>query len=134
MPPTVTEMKYGISRTLDISYEDAVAKTKAALKEQGFGVLSEIDIRAAMKEKLDIDVPKHIILGACNPPLAHQALTAEPSISLLLPCNVTVRDVGGKTEVAMIDANQMMGFVGNPALEPVAKQANEKLREALEAL
>lgn len=134
MPPTITEMKYGISRVLDVSYEDAVAKTRAALKEQGFGVLSEIDIRAAMKEKLDIDVPKHIILGACNPPLAHQALTAEPSISLLLPCNVTVRDVGGKTEVAMIDASQMMGFVGNPALEPVANQANEKLRKALEAL
>lgn len=134
MPPSIKQMKYGFSRLLDVSYEEAVAKTKAALKEQGFGVLSEIDIRAAMKEKLDIDVPKHLILGACNPPLAHQALTAEPSISLLLPCNVTVREVEGKTEVAMIDASQMMGFVGNPQLTSIAAQANEKLRKALEAI
>jgi uncharacterized protein (DUF302 family) len=134
MPPSIKQMKYGISRLLDVSYEEAVTKTRAALKEQGFGVLSEIDIRAAMKEKLDIDVPKHLILGACNPPLAHQALTVEPSISLLLPCNVTVREVEGKTEVAMIDASQMMGFVGNPQLTSIATQANEKLRKALEAI
>jgi uncharacterized protein (DUF302 family) len=125
---------YGYSRTIDVSFEEAVERTKAALKEQGFGVLAEIDIQAAMKEKLGLDLPPHLILGACNPQLAHRALEAEPEISLLLPCNVVVRERAGRVEVSAIDAERMMSFVGNPALEPVAREANERLRKAVDSL
>lgn len=130
----IDQGKYGFIKVVPYGYEEAVEKTKAALKEQGFGVLAEIDIRKALKEKLDVDTPSYLILGACNPPLAHRALIAEPSIGLLLPCNVTVRDNGGRIEVATIDAEQMMGFIGNAALAPIAAEANDRLRKALEAV
>ena len=125
---------YGYSRDVDLGFDDAVERTKAALKEQGFGVLAEIDIQAAMKEKLGLDLPPHLILGACNPHLAHRALEAEPEISLLLPCNVVVRERDGRVEVAAIDAERMMSFVGNPALEPIAREASERLRKAVDAV
>jgi uncharacterized protein (DUF302 family) len=125
---------YGYSRSVDGSFDEAVESTKAALKEQGFGVLAEIDIQAAMKEKLGLDMPAHRILGACNPQLAHRALEVEPEISLLLPCNVVVRERDGRVEVSAIDAERMMSFVANPALEPIAREANERLRKAVDAV
>jgi uncharacterized protein (DUF302 family) len=111
-----------------------VERVKAALKEQGFGVLAEINVRQALQEKLGIDFPAYVILGACNPQLAHRALTTEPQIGLLLPCNVVVREDRGATEVVVIDARQMMQVVGNPQLEPIAEEANQRLRKALEAV
>lgn len=127
-------VKYGFARTVDMSYEDAVERVKAALKEEGFGVLAEIDVRRAMQEKLGIDFPKYVILGACNPQLANRALSLEPHVGLLLPCNVVVREQAGVTEVSVIDARQMMAFVGNQALAPVAEEANQRLSRALAAL
>jgi uncharacterized protein (DUF302 family) len=127
-------VKYGFARTVDMSYENAVERVKAALKEEGFGVLAEIDVRRAMQEKLGIDFPKYVILGACNPRLANRALSLEPHVGLLLPCNVVVREQAGVTEVSVIDARQMMAFVGNQALAPVAEEANQRLSRALAAL
>lgn len=126
--------KYGSTRIVDLSYEQAIERTKAALKEQGFGVLSEIDIQKAMKEKLGIEFPRHLILGACNPNLARQALEVEPSLGLLLPCNVVIRETEGKIEVAVIDAEQMLSFTGNDTLRPIAEQANTRLKNALAAV
>ena len=134
MASTNTTSGYGYSRSVEMSFDEAVERTKVALKEQGFGVLAEIDIRAAMKEKLGLDVAPHLILGACNPELAHRALEAEPEISLLLPCNVVVRERDGGVQVSAIDAERMMSFVGNPALEPIAREANERLRKAVDSL
>lgn len=125
---------YGYRRTVDHTFDDAIERAKAALKEQGFGVLAEIDIQKAMKEKLDLEVPPHRILGACNPHLAHRALELEPEISLLLPCNVVVQERDGRVEVATIDAEQMLAFAGNDALEPIAREANERLRKAVDAV
>jgi len=124
----------GYSRTVDVGYEEAVERTKAALKEQGFGVLSEIDIREKFKEKLGVDGPPHVILGACNPQLAHRALEVQPDLSLLLPCNVVVRERDGAVEVSAVDAQKMMEVVGNPELEPIARDANERLRKAVDAV
>ena len=87
-----------------------------------------------MREKLGVDMPRHLILGACNPQLAHRALEAEPDISLLLPCNVVVREREGRVLISAIDAEQMMSFVGNPALEPIAREAGERVRRAVDAL
>lgn len=97
-------------------------------------MLAEIDVRRAMQEKLGIDFPKYVILGACNPQLANRALSLEPHVGLLLPCNVVVREQAGVTEVSVIDARQMMAFVGNQALAPVAEEANQRLGRALAAL
>jgi uncharacterized protein (DUF302 family) len=126
---------YGIATTLDTDFANAVARTRAALATQGFGVLTEIDVAATMKTKLDIDMPAYLILGACNPPLAHQAITADASIGLLLPCNVVVRDLGdGKVLVEAMNPDVMVTATGNSELEPVAAQAREKLSAALSAL
>lgn len=124
---------FGIRRTLHLSYDEAVARTKQALQEQGFGVLSEIDMQQKLKEKLDVDTRPYVILGACNPPLAWKALQAEPEIGLLLPCNVIVYDAGnGETVVSAVDPDSMMSVAGkNEALEEVAKDARERLEAAL---
>lgn len=129
--------KYGFSRTVDIPYEEAVKKTTAALKEEGFGVLCEIDIKEKLKEKLGVDFRRYIILGACNPPLAYKTLQEEINIGLLLPCNVVVyeADEVGKSVVAAIDAKAMLSVVGsNPTLDSVATEVNEKLRRVVVAL
>ncbi len=131
---TMTRQGYGFSKVVALPYEEAVKQIKEKLKEQGFGVLAEIDVRAAMKEKLNVDFPNYVILGACNPPLAHRALQAEPRLGLLLPCNVVVRQVGGGTEVATIDAEAMLALVNNDELRPIAREANERLQNALKAL
>jgi uncharacterized protein (DUF302 family) len=128
--------RYGISTTLPLGYDDAVARTKAALSAEGFGVLSEIDVAATMKKKLDVDFRPYVILGACNPPLAHQALTAERDIGLLLPCNVIVYagDQPGHSVVAVMDPVQALQLTGNDQVRPLAEQVRVRLTRVLEAL
>jgi len=126
---------YAISTTLEAGYAESVERTRAALAEQGFGVLTEIDVAATMKAKLGKDMLPHLILGACNPPLAHQALTLEPSIGLLLPCNVVVRSLDDThTLVEAMDPAVMVTATGNPELATVAEQARERLVIALNTL
>ena len=115
-------------------FDQAIEKVTAALKAEGFGVLSDIDIRKAMKEKLGVDMPGYRILGACNPPLAHQALQAEPEIGLLLPCNVTVRDLGDRVSIGFLDPQMMVQLTGNPQVNQVADQATERLDRVRKAL
>lgn len=125
---------YGYGRTLDLPFDITVQRTKDSLKAQGFGVLCEIDIKEKLKEKLGVDFANYIILGACNPPLAYQALQQEMDLGLLLPCNVIVYEKGGKSFVAAIDAAKMLSIVGNPALEATAGQVNDKLQRVIDAL
>jgi uncharacterized protein (DUF302 family) len=127
--------KYYFSKTVDLSYEDAIARVTEELKKEGFGVLTEIDVQATLKKKLDVDFRSYKILGACNPPFAYKALQAERNIGLMLPCNVVVQDAGnGKTEVAAIDPRVAMSRVENPALEPVATEIQAKLQRVIENL
>ncbi len=126
-------MQYYTSRRLNTSFDDAVNRMTDALKQEGFGVLTEIDVRETLKKKLDVDVPRYRILGACSPPNAHQALQAEPLIGLMLPCNVVVRDAGdGTVEVAVIDPVASMQAVDNPKLNEIAGMIRDRLRAALE--
>ncbi|HUP46896.1 MAG TPA: DUF302 domain-containing protein [Thermoanaerobaculia bacterium] len=125
---------YGIRKIVSLPFGQAVVKITEALKEQGFGVLSEIDIRAKLKEKLDVEFPNYLILGACNPPLAHKALQAEPEIGLLLPCNVIVYESEGKTVVSAVDPDAMLGIVSNPAVAEVAADAKRRLTAAIASL
>lgn len=125
---------YGFGKKVDLPYEQAVERTKEVLKTQGFGVLTEIDVKKTMKEKLDADFQPYVILGACNPPLAHKALTAEPEIGLLLPCNVVVHQDGDGSRVMVMDPEAALGIVHNPALEEVAREAKSRLQKALEEL
>jgi uncharacterized protein (DUF302 family) len=128
-------MAYGIRSTLDQPFDAAVAAVRAALGEQGFGILTEIDLAATLKKKLDVDVAPQVILGACNPPLAHRALQAEESIGLLLPCNVVVRAADDdRTIVEALDPLIMVEVTGNTALQPVADDAAARLRAAMDAL
>lgn len=128
-------MNYYLSRVMTLSYEDAEARTRASLEKQGFGVLTEIDVKATLKKKLDADFRKYIILGACNPPFAHRALQAEAQIGLLLPCNVVVQDrEDGTVEVSAIDPVVAMQVVDNPRLAPIAKEIRTRLQQALEDL
>jgi uncharacterized protein (DUF302 family) len=126
--------KYGFSKAVNLPYTEAVEKTRAALKEEGFGVLCEIDIREKLKEKLGVDFRNYVILGACNPPLAYETLQQELNIGLLLPCNVVVYEDAGRTVVAAIDAAKMLSVVGNPKLTATAEVVNEKLRRAVESI
>lgn len=134
MPAAITALKYGSSKSVAGTFDNTVERVKKALQEQGFGVQAEIDLSKALKEKLGVDVPRQLILGACNPQLAYQALEAEPEVSLLLPCNVTVSQKAGAVEVAVIDAGRLMEFVGNPALQPLAQEANRRLQAVLQAI
>ena len=128
-------MSYYLSKTLETPFEAAVEKVTEALKKEGFGVLTEIDMQATMKKKLDVDIQKYRILGACNPPLAYQAIQAEDKIGLMLPCNVIVQEVaGGGTEVAAIDPVASMQAVNNPKLGEVGEQVREKLRRVIDSL
>ncbi len=125
---------YGFGVRTDLPYEQAVDRTKAALKAEGFGVLSEIDVKATMKQKLDVDFERYVILGACNPQLAHRALTEEHELGLLLPCNVVVHEHNDATVVSAADPEVMLGVVDNPVLSDIAREAKERLRRALESL
>ena len=129
--------KYGFSKTVDIPYAEAVEKTRAALKEEGFGVLSEIDIKEKLKEKLGVDFRRYVILGACNPPLAYKTLQQQLDIGLLLPCNVIVyeADDTNKSVVSAVDAKAMLSVVGNNAtLDQVAGEVNERLQRVINSL
>jgi uncharacterized protein (DUF302 family) len=127
---------YGFTTTLTgTSFEQALARTIAALKAEGFGVLSDIDVQHAMKEKLGVDMPPYRILGACNPALAHQALQAVPDIGLLLPCNVIVREEAReRVVIGFLDPQTMVNLAGKPGVKTVADAAEERLRRACESL
>lgn len=128
------DVGYGYARSVGISFEAAVHQAQEALKSEGFGVLCEIDIKDKLKEKIGVDFTKYLILGACNPSLAYNALQQEMNIGLLLPCNVVVYEKDGKSFVAAVDAAKMLTMVGNPALEPTARQVNEKLRRVIDKI
>ncbi|KQW37760.1 DUF302 domain-containing protein [Rhizobacter sp. Root404] len=127
---------YGFTTTLTgLSFDEAIVKTTAALKAEGFGILSDIDVQHAMKEKLGKDMSPYRILGACNPPLAYQAVTAVPDIGLLLPCNVIVREEApGRVVVGFLDPQIMVNLVGKPEVRSVADAAEQRLRRACEGL
>jgi len=125
---------YGITTKLNLPYAEAVERTKAALKEVGFGVLTEIDVKKTLKEKLGIDTESYVILGACNPPLAHRALSADPFVGLLLPCNVIVYEQDGRSVVSAVDPISMVSGLESPALEEVAREVRPKLERAIRTL
>ena len=128
--------RYGISTTIPLGYDAAVARTKEALAAEGFGVLSEIDVAATMKKKLDVEFRPYVILGACNPPLAHRALTAERDIGLLLPCNVIVYadDIPGRSVVAAMDPVEALQLTGNDGIAPLAEEVKARLTRVLQSL
>lgn len=130
----VTQTPYGLTRQLSVPYDEAVVRVKAALKEEGFGVLTEIDVQDTLRQKLGKEFRRYDIIGACNPPLALRALEAELQVGLLLPCNVVVYEDGASTTVAAFDPEAAMGLADNPALEEVAKEAKAGLKRALERL
>jgi uncharacterized protein (DUF302 family) len=131
----MSELSLGITTVLNLDYEQAREQTIAALKEQGFGVLTEIDVKATMKAKLDVDFQRYVILGACNPPLAFQALSTDKNVGLMLPCNVVVYDNGdGTSTVSALNPMAAMGVVGNPGLDAMATAATAKLTAAMARL
>jgi uncharacterized protein (DUF302 family) len=119
---------------LDLSYDEAIETVTTALQNQGFGLLTEIDVKATLKKKLDVDFRRYVILGACNPTLAHQALTAELEIGLLMPCNVIVYEDGDGSVVSIADPNAMVEMTGSTRLEGVAAEARAKLQLVIDAL
>ncbi|HZC52087.1 MAG TPA: DUF302 domain-containing protein [Mycobacterium sp.] len=126
---------YGTAVTVEANFDDTVERTREALADQGFGVLTEIDVAATMRAKLGVDMPPYVILGACNPPLAHEALGIDPSLGLLLPCNVVVRTIDDRhTLVEAMDPNVMVTATGNARLGPVAEQAAARLATAIDRL
>ncbi len=125
-------MNYNYKREVDLSYEAAVSKVTAELKKEGFGIPSQIDVKALLKEKLHVDFHKYVILGACNPPFAYQALQAEPDIGLMMPCNVVVYEKSGKTYVACILPTLSMSMVGNEKLRVIAEQVEQKLKKVID--
>jgi uncharacterized protein (DUF302 family) len=127
-------LNYEFRTHINLPFEAAVEKVTAALKEEGFGVLTEIDVKATLRKKLGVDFRKYVILGACNPSLAHQALNAQLEIGLLLPCNVIVYEENGASVVSIVDPIAMLGVVENPALNPVAGEARTRLQRVTKAL
>lgn len=127
--------RVGIGHTLDGAFEDVLRRTEEALKAEGFGVLTRIDVKATMKEKLGAEFAPYVILGACNPPLAHRALTAEPEVGLLLPCNVVVRETAdGRVRVEAIDAGMMASLFPDSGLAPVAGEVSDRLSRVISSL
>jgi uncharacterized protein (DUF302 family) len=123
---------YTLSATTPLPFDQAVERVREELKADGFGVLCEIDVQATMKEKLGVDGEPYLILGACNPPLAHRALEAEPELGVLLPCNVVVYERGGETHISAIDAERMLSIVGNEEIAPVAAEVRRRLAAVVE--
>ena len=129
------DTKFGFGKPVDLGFEEAIETVTAELDKEGFGILTEIDVQATLKKKLGEDMPPYRILGACNPPLAHQAVSAVPEIGLLLPCNVLVReDDEGKVHVSFMDPGSVLGLVDNPDVVPLAEQVRAKLERVLAAL
>jgi uncharacterized protein (DUF302 family) len=128
-------MDYTFNTRLSTSFDDAVEKVREELSKEGFGVLTEIDVQATLKKKLDVDFKKYMILGACNPPFAYKALQAEDKIGAMLPCNVVVIEQGsGDIEIAAVDPVASMQAVSNPGLEPVAQEVRSKLQTVIDRL
>lgn len=126
---------YGFSVDTKLSVEEAEAKVRELLKQEGFGVLTEIDVQRILKDKLGVEFRPYRVLGACNPPLSHRALEAEPGIGLLLPCNAVVEaGSAGGARVSFLDPESALGLVGNPELEPIAKEAAQRLRRVADRL
>ncbi len=123
---------YTLSTSTERPFADAVERVRAELKTEGFGVLCEIDVQATLKEKLGVEGEPYLILGACNPPLAHRALTAEPELGTLLPCNVVVYERDGATHISAVDAARMLSLVDNDALAPVAAEVRTRLAAVVE--
>jgi uncharacterized protein (DUF302 family) len=125
---------YALKTRVDLPYEEAVDKVTTALREEGFGVLTEIDVQETLRKKLDVPFRRYLILGACNPPLAHRALLTDLEIGLLLPCNVIVYEDGAGSIVSIADPEAMMQVAGNDELEPIAREARERLERVRAAL
>ncbi len=125
-------MKYGFSKQVNLSFDQTIEKVTDELKKEGFGVLTTIDVQDTLKKKLDVDFKRYTILGACNPPFAHQALQAEEDIGLLLPCNVIVHEKEGKTEVAAFDPMVMTKIVENEQMVEIAKEVKQRLQRVIE--
>lgn len=129
------DIKYGFGKTVELTFDQAIERVTQALQGEGFGVLADIDVAGAMKKKLNQDMPPYRILGACNPPLAHRALTEEPSIGLLLPCNVVVRqDDAGKVHVEFMDPNAVLDLVNKPDITQLAGEVRQRLERVMQAL
>jgi uncharacterized protein (DUF302 family) len=128
-------MDYTLRTTVDLPYDAAVAATRAALDDQGFGILTEIDLAATLKAKLDVDLPPQVILGACRPALAYEAIQVDPSIAAVLPCNVVVRSLDARTTIVeAFNPDAMLGLSDNAGLDTVAADAKQRLTAALAAL
>ena len=130
--PTAADRTYTLHGTTSLPFADAVALVRETLEEEGFGVLTEIDVQATLRQKLGEELEPYLILGACNPPYAHQALQVEPELGTLLPCNVVVYVQGGETHVSAVDPVAMLGIVGNPELDPVAAEIRARVERAVE--
>lgn len=127
-------MTYYFSKKLSLDFKDAIEKVTEALKSEGFGILTEIDVKETLKKKLDVDFRPYKILGACNPPFAHKALEAEDKIGTMLPCNIIVQETEGGVEVSAVDPVASMQAVSNPELEDIAKEIRGKLKTIIEKL
>ena len=128
-------MSYHFSKTINLPFDQAIARVTEALKNEGFGILTEIDVQATLKKKLDVDFRQYKILGACNPPFAYKALKLEDKIGTMLPCNVVIQEhLVGSVEVSAIDPVASMGEVGNPALNAIAEQVQAKLKKVIDSL
>lgn len=127
-------MQYGFSKETTYSFEQAVDKVTEELKKEGFGVLTSIDVKDTLKKKINVDFKKYTILGACNPPLAHQALQVEEELGLLLPCNIVVYEKDEKTVISVFDPNIMAHLIDNPEMKPVAEEVKKKLQKVLAAV
>jgi len=127
--------KYCFGKTVSLDFDEALQRVTEELSKQGFGILTEIDVSATMKKKLNVDFPRYRILGACNPPLAHRALTAEPEIGALLPCNVVVReDAAGKVRVEFMDPNAVLTLVDKPGIAEIATEVRGRLEKVMAGL
>ena len=127
-----TQISYGRAVPSDMNFPRAVARVRELLKNEGFGILCEIDVAKTLKDKIGAEFRPYVILGACNPNLAHRALEAEEQLGLLLPCNVVVQEIGGKTVISAVDASKMLEVVGNSALHEIAVDANSRLQRVLD--
>jgi len=127
-------MQYGFSKTVDMPYEQAIEKVTAELKKEGFGVLTSIDVKETLKQKINVDFKKYAILGACNPPIAHKALQEEEELGLLLPCNVIVYEKDGKTRISIFDPMVMTWIMENDDIKPIATEVQERLQRVLKAI
>jgi uncharacterized protein (DUF302 family) len=127
-------MQYGFSKTIDLPYDQAIEKVTAELKKEGFGVLTSIDVKETLKQKINVDFKKYAILGACNPPIAHRALQEEEDLGLLLPCNVVVYEKDNKTRVSIFDPMVMTWIMENDNMKPIATEVQERLQRVLAAV